>query len=193
MGCSRLCSANFSAGTGLQCRRICHPSHGVLTPLFCELQRWGWSTVPQNMPPQLGAAAPFHTKKLDVALSDTLRIISGCLKPTRRELLPVLPGIPPSHMCREHSTLQLAFQAQLNTNHPLHALVRSVVSWHTAPAFTTPLPPPCCSANQLRLQYPGVMESGMGKCHATGPVFGHPCRLSPVWLRATPQSVGSTE
>jgi len=32
--------------------------HGVLTPLFCELQRWTWSTVPQNMPPQLGAAAP---------------------------------------------------------------------------------------------------------------------------------------
>jgi len=33
-----------------------------------------------------------QTKKLDVALNDTLRIISGCLKPTRRKLLPVLTG-----------------------------------------------------------------------------------------------------
>ena len=32
--------------------------HAVLTPLFCELQRWAWSTVPRNTPPQLGAAAP---------------------------------------------------------------------------------------------------------------------------------------
>jgi len=49
-----------------------------------------------------------HTKKLDVALNDTMRIISGCLKPTRRELLPVLSGIPPAHLRREHSTLKLA-------------------------------------------------------------------------------------
>jgi len=63
-----------------------------------------------------------HTKKLDVALNDTLRIISGCLKPTRRELLPVLSGNPPAHLHRDHSTLKLALQAQLNTNHPLHTL-----------------------------------------------------------------------
>ena len=42
-----------------------------------------------------------HTKKLDVALNDAMRIISGCLKPTCRELLPVLSGIPPAHLCRE--------------------------------------------------------------------------------------------
>jgi len=37
------------------------------------------------------------------------------------------------------------------------------------------------------------MKSDMGKCHTTGTVFSHPCRLSLVWLRATPESVGSTE
>jgi len=37
-----------------------------------------------------------HTEQVDVLLNDTLRIISGCLKPTRRELLPVLSGIPPA-------------------------------------------------------------------------------------------------
>jgi len=67
-----------------------------------------------------------HTKKLDVALNDTLRINSGCLKPTCRELLPVLSGIPPAHLRREHSTYKLGLQAQPNTNHPLHTLVHSV-------------------------------------------------------------------
>jgi len=27
--------------------------HELPTPLFCELPRWPWSTVPRNMPPQL--------------------------------------------------------------------------------------------------------------------------------------------
>jgi len=68
-----------------------------------------------------------HTKKLtvDVALGDTLRIISGCLKPTCRELSPVLSCIPPAHLRREHSTCKLTLQAQLNTNQPLHTLVHS--------------------------------------------------------------------
>jgi len=66
-----------------------------------------------------------HAKKLDVAY-DTMRIISECLKPTRRELLPVLSSFPPVHLCREHSTFKLALQAQLNTNHLLHTLVHSV-------------------------------------------------------------------
>jgi len=63
---------------------------------------------------------------LDVALNDTLRIISGCLKPTRRELLPVLSGIPPAHLRREHCTYNLELQAQLNTKQSLHTLVHSV-------------------------------------------------------------------
>ena len=66
-----------------------------------------------------------HTKKLDVALNDTLRIISGCLKPNRRELSPLLSVISPAHLRRELSTFKLALQAQLNTNHPLHTLVHS--------------------------------------------------------------------
>jgi len=61
-----------------------------------------------------------HTKKLDVALNDTSRIISGYLKPTAREFLPVLSGIPPAHLRREYSTFKLALQTQLKTNHALH-------------------------------------------------------------------------
>ena len=36
-----------------------------------------------------------HTSLLDVSLSYTLRIITGCLQPTPVEQLPVLAGIPP--------------------------------------------------------------------------------------------------
>jgi len=66
-----------------------------------------------------------HTEKLDVALNDTLRIISGCLKLTHRVLPSVLLGILLAHLRREYSTFKLALQAQLNTNQPLHTLVQS--------------------------------------------------------------------
>jgi len=59
-------------------------------------------------------------------LIDTLRIISGCPKPTHRELLPVLSDILLADLLREHSTFKLVLQAQLNTNHPLHTLIHSV-------------------------------------------------------------------
>ena len=80
-----------------------------------------------------------HTKKLDVALNGTLRIISGCLKPTCRELLPVLSGIPPLHLRREHSTFKLALQAQLDANHPFMPL-STVYSFlaHSACIHDTP-------------------------------------------------------
>ena len=37
----------------------------------------------------------FHSKKLDVALNDTMRRITGCLRPTPIGLLPKLAGIAP--------------------------------------------------------------------------------------------------
>jgi len=53
------------------------------------------------------------------------------------------------------------------------------------------LPPPRCGFGELRLQSPRVMGIGMGKCRTTGPVFSHPCRLPPAWLRASPESLGT--
>ena len=37
-----------------------------------------------------------HTRKLDVALNDTMRIITGCMRPTETTFLPVLAGITPA-------------------------------------------------------------------------------------------------
>jgi len=54
-------------------------------------------------------------------------ILSEFITPARRELLPVVSGILPAHLRREHSIFKLPFQAQLNTNQqpPLHILVHS--------------------------------------------------------------------
>ena len=41
-----------------------------------------------------------HAKKLDATLNETCRMITGCLKPTNTNSLPVLAGIAPSDIRR---------------------------------------------------------------------------------------------
>ena len=43
-----------------------------------------------------------HTRKLDVALNDTMRIITGCMRPTETTFLPVLAGITPPDIRLRH-------------------------------------------------------------------------------------------
>ena len=64
-----------------------------------------------------------HVKKLDTTLNDTLRIITGCLKPTPTEFLPVLSAIAPAALRREHHTHRLVTKASQDPNHLLHNLV----------------------------------------------------------------------
>ena len=61
-----------------------------------------------------------HTKKVDVAINNALRIITGCLKPTPIVLLPVLAGIAPAGLRREAATLALARKARKHDWHILH-------------------------------------------------------------------------
>ena len=42
-----------------------------------------------------------HSKKLDFALNDTLRLTTGCLRSTPTGLLPILAGIAPPNLRRE--------------------------------------------------------------------------------------------
>ena len=51
--------------------------------------------------------------------NDASRIVTGCLKPTPPEYLPVLPGIPPAELRRKAATLSLARQS-LEPGHTLH-------------------------------------------------------------------------
>ena len=64
-----------------------------------------------------------HTKKLDVSLNDTMRIITGCVKPTPTHLLPVLSGIVPAKLRRNYVTNKISYQPWVNKEHPLHSLV----------------------------------------------------------------------
>ena len=61
-----------------------------------------------------------HTGKVDAAINNSLRIITGCLKPTPAFYLPVLAGIAPAGLRREAATLALARKAQQHHWHLLH-------------------------------------------------------------------------
>ena len=64
-----------------------------------------------------------HVQKLDAALNTALRTVSGCLRATPTNQLPVLAGIAPAAVRREAATLALARKAQLSESHLLHKVV----------------------------------------------------------------------
>ena len=61
-----------------------------------------------------------HAKKVDVAISSSLRTISGCLMPIPVFHLPVLAGIAPVGLRRKAATLALAWTAVKHDWHILH-------------------------------------------------------------------------
>ena len=60
-----------------------------------------------------------HTRLIDKPINDTLRLVTGCLRPTPTDKLFVLSGITPTALCRKRATLSLACRAQ-ETGHLLH-------------------------------------------------------------------------
>ena len=64
-----------------------------------------------------------HTKKLDVSLNDTMRIVTACVKPTPTHLLSVLSGIAPAKLRRNYVANKISHHAWVNNEHPLHSLV----------------------------------------------------------------------
>ena len=61
-----------------------------------------------------------HVHKLDTALNTALRTVSGCLRATPTNHLPVLGGIAPAEVRREIAMLALARKAQASESHLLH-------------------------------------------------------------------------
>ena len=49
-----------------------------------------------------------------------MRIVTGCLRPTPTDYLPILAGIQPAKLRRRGATLSLANRATLNPDHILH-------------------------------------------------------------------------
>ena len=64
-----------------------------------------------------------HTRLIDSVLNDALRIVTGCLRLTPTDHLPVLSGIQPAELRRLGATLSLAHYGSLDPDHVLHGLL----------------------------------------------------------------------
>ena len=64
-----------------------------------------------------------HTRLIDIALNDALRIVTGCLHPIPTDHLSVLSGIQPAELRRLGATLSLAYRGSLDPDHILYGLL----------------------------------------------------------------------
>ena len=71
-----------------------------------------------------------HTHLIDNVLNDALRIVTGCLRPTPIDHLPVLSGIQPSELRRLEATLSLAYRGSLDPGHILYGLLSGSSDTH---------------------------------------------------------------
>ena len=65
-----------------------------------------------------------HCKKDDTSLKECLRLVSGCIKPTPTDTLPVLCGIVPSDIRRDKNILELRKRA-LTDSHMLNNILNN--------------------------------------------------------------------
>ena len=64
-----------------------------------------------------------HTRLIDSVLNDVLRIVTGCLRPTPTDHLPILSGTQPAELRRLGATLSLAHHGSLDPDHILYGLL----------------------------------------------------------------------
>ena len=64
-----------------------------------------------------------HTRLIDSVLNDALRIVTGCLRPTPTDHLPVLSGIQPAELRRMGATYSLAHRGSMDPDHILYCLL----------------------------------------------------------------------
>ena len=64
-----------------------------------------------------------HTRLIDNVLNDALRIVTGCLRPTPTDHLPVLSDIQPAELRRMGATLSLAYRGSLDPDNILYGLL----------------------------------------------------------------------
>ena len=64
-----------------------------------------------------------HTRLIDNVLNYALRIVTGCLRPTPTDRLPILSGIQPAELRRLGATLSLAHRRSLDPDRILYGLL----------------------------------------------------------------------
>ena len=72
-----------------------------------------------------------HTRLIDNVFNDALRIVTGCLRPTPTDYLPVLAGIQPAELRRLGATLSLAYRGSLDPGHILYELLAGFTHGYT--------------------------------------------------------------
>ena len=60
---------------------------------------------------------------IDSVLNDTLRMVTGCLRPTPMDDLPVLSSIQPAELCQLGATFSLVYGGSLDPDHILYGLL----------------------------------------------------------------------
>ena len=94
-------------GTGAKTLHIAAPSLVYSTAEYCA-PVWSRSA---------------HTRLIDSVLNDALRIVTGCLRPTPTDHLPVLSGIQPAELRRLGATLSLDHRGSLDPDYILYGLL----------------------------------------------------------------------
>jgi len=102
-----------------------HPSPG---PIDCRVLRSYW-------------CCSAHTHLIDPTINDALRIVTGCLRPTPADNLPILAGIQSAELRRNGATLSLGCCA-MELAHP------SIKSTYTRPSSAV--------ARRLKSRHPFV-------------------------------------
>ena len=72
-----------------------------------------------------------HTNNINVPINEALRIVTGCLRSTPVEQLPILAGIQPAELRRKGALVRLAGRATMDPNHLLHG--RLLIASEPAP------------------------------------------------------------
>ena len=77
-----------------------------------------------------------HTCLIDSVLNNALHMVTGCLRPTPTDHLPVLSGIQPAELRRMGATLSLAYRGSLDPDHILHGLLSGSSDTKKTPSET---------------------------------------------------------
>ena len=64
-----------------------------------------------------------ETRLIDSVLNDALRIVTGCLRPTPIDHLPVLSSIQPAELHRMGATISLTHRGSVDSDHILYGLL----------------------------------------------------------------------
>ena len=93
-----------------------------------------------------------HAKKLDATLNETFRMITGCLKPTNTNSLPVLAGIAPSDIRRAVASRTERTRQATDERHPLNGHLGVVPRLKSRKSFMTYTKPINTTAKAARLE-----------------------------------------